>query len=165
MSPDVDDERYNLTTMVSENKDRAYEDKLLGKISEELWERKSKNWEDEILYLQLKLKSHIDADVNYYETGIAIIELANQACDMYLHNTRQEQRELLDTSLSNCTFYRGTLCPTYRKPFDILAKGTEFQSMRPQYHSPQTLVVFRFSIRLHYATTGGSRWKAIKYDQ
>jgi hypothetical protein len=31
---------------------------------------------------------------------------------------------LLKTLLSNCTFDRGTLCPTYRKPFDLFAEGS-----------------------------------------
>jgi len=32
---------------------------------------------------------------------------------------------LLEIVLSNCTFDRGTLCPTYSKPFDLLARGNE----------------------------------------
>jgi len=110
--------------------DRAYEDKLSGKISEDLWRRKSVEWEGTLIDIQHQLRAHDSANVNYYETGSAIIELANEAYALYLRQNRQEQRKLLNTLLSNCTFYRGTLCPTYRKPFDILAKGAEFQSMR-----------------------------------
>ena len=32
---------------------------------------------------------------------------------------------LVKTVLSNCTFDRRTLCPAYRKPFDLFAEGTE----------------------------------------
>ena len=110
--------------------DRAYEDKLSGKISDDLWERKSAAWEDEMMDVRHKIKAHESANVNYYQTGSEILELANQAYDMYLEQNRQEQRKLLVALLSNCTFYRGTLCPTYKKPFDILAKGSEYQSMR-----------------------------------
>gem|GEM_PF-3708902 len=56
----------------------------------------------------------------------------------------------LDTLLSNCTFYRGSLCPTYRKPFDILAKGSEIQSMRAKrddYRTFQPVVdYFRMAV-------------------
>ena len=110
--------------------DQAYEDKLSGKISEGLWRRKSVEWEGTLIDIQHRLKAHDSANVYYYETGSAIIELANEAYNLYLRQNKQEQRKLLNTLLSNCTFYRGTLCPTYRKPFDILAKGAEFQSMR-----------------------------------
>ncbi len=110
--------------------DRAYEDKLSGKISEDFWRRKSAMWEDELIDIRLKIKAHESANLNYFQVGSEILELANSAYGMFLRQNRQEQRQLLDTLLSNCTFYRGTLCPTYNKPFDILAKGTEFQSMR-----------------------------------
>ena len=36
-----------------------------------------------------------------------------------------EQRRLLGSVLSNCTFDRGTLCPAYSKPFDIFANARE----------------------------------------
>jgi len=110
--------------------DRAYEDKLSSKITEEFWERKSSEWNAELLDIEHEIKAHRNANLNYYETGTQILELANRAYDLYLKQERHEQRKLLDTILSNCTFYRGTLCPTYRKPFDILAKGSESQSIR-----------------------------------
>ena len=110
--------------------DRAYEDKLAGKITEEFWERKSREWNAELLDIEHQIKAHRNANLNYYETGAQILELANRAYDLYLQQDRREQRRLLNTILSNCAFYRGTLCPTYRKPFDILAKGAELQSIR-----------------------------------
>ncbi len=110
--------------------DRAYEDKLTGAISIGMWERKSAEWEQKLVDTQSEIRSHQNANSDFYETGLEIIELANSAYDRYLTKTRQEQRHLLDLLLSNCTFYRGTLCPTYNKPFDILAKGSEYQSMR-----------------------------------
>ena len=36
-----------------------------------------------------------------------------------------EQRRLLETVLSNCTFDRGNLCPTYNKPFDLFVRANE----------------------------------------
>ena len=111
--------------------DRAYEDKLSDRISDDFWRRKSAAWEDELIDIRLKIKAHESANLNYFQVGSEILELANSAYGMFLEQDRQEQRQLLDTLLSNCTFYRGTLCPTYRKPFDILAKGSDFQSMRP----------------------------------
>ena len=42
-----------------------------------------------------------------------ILELAKQAEFLYKSQNPAEQRRLLETVLSNCTFDRGTLCPTY----------------------------------------------------
>ena len=110
--------------------DRAYDDKLSGKISGEFWQRKSATWEDELIDIRLKVKAHESANLNYFQIGSEILELASSAYCLFLEQDRQEQRQLLDTLLSNCTFYHGTLCPTYNKPFDILAKGTGMQLKR-----------------------------------
>lgn len=104
--------------------DKAYEDKLSGAISDEFWRSKSEDWQNEMATIHMQIKSHEVANIKYLERGSEILELANQASDMYLRQNSREQRKLLDIILSNCTFYRGTLCPTYRKPFDILAKGS-----------------------------------------
>jgi len=110
--------------------DRAYEDKLNGTISKGMWERKSTEWEGKLVDIQNEIQSHQIANSSFYETGLEIIELANSAYDMYLRQNKGEQRKMLNLLLSNCTFYKGTLCPTYNKPFDILAKGSDLQSMR-----------------------------------
>ncbi len=110
--------------------DRAYEDKVNGIISMEMWKRKSTDWENKLVDIQNEISSHQNANSNFYQTGLEILELANSAYDKYLQKDRKEKRKLLDILLSNCTFYRGTLYPTYRKPFDILAKGSEFKSKR-----------------------------------
>ena len=57
--------------------------------------------------------------------GSQIIELARGAKALFLRQDPTEQRRLLKMLLSNCTLQAGTLCPTYRKPFDALAAGNE----------------------------------------
>jgi hypothetical protein len=54
-----------------------------------------------------------------------ILELARKAEFLYKSQEPAVQRRLLETVLSNCTFDRGTLCPTYSKPFDLLVRGNE----------------------------------------
>ncbi|RKX31502.1 MAG: recombinase family protein [Candidatus Zixiibacteriota bacterium] len=110
--------------------DRTYEDKLSGAISTEMWKRKSTEWENKLIDIQNEISAHQNANTDFYQVGLEILELANSAYDKYLQKNRQEQRKLLDILLSNCTFYHGTICPTYRKPFDILAKGPVFKSKR-----------------------------------
>ena len=43
----------------------------------------------------------------------------------YAKQNLTEQARLLKTLLSNCTFDRGSLSPTYNKPFDLLVGGNE----------------------------------------
>ncbi len=108
--------------------DKAYEDKLSGVISESFWERKSLEWQNELVEIASKVEAHNNADVNYFETGIKILELANNAYTKYLGKNRHEQRKLLNIILSNCTIFHGTLYPTYKKPFHILAERHTFES-------------------------------------
>jgi hypothetical protein len=52
-------------------------------------------------------------------TGEKILELVKRAGILYKTQDPAEQRQLLDSVLSNCTFDRGSVCPTYKKPFDL----------------------------------------------
>ena len=72
---------------------------------------------------------------SYAATGEKILELAKTAHSRYLEQVPREQRRLLDTVLSNCTFDRGTLCPTYAKPFDLLSQGVETGNSRREWDS------------------------------
>ena len=63
------------------------------------------------------------ANRNYYEQGVDFLELAQAAPSLYLSQTVDEKAKLLRTILSNCTLNGATLTPTYRKPFDLIAKG------------------------------------------
>lgn len=110
--------------------DNAYEDKLNGTITAELWSRKSAEWEDELVSVRQELAALENASMDYYQLGVQILELANSAYDKYLKQSAEQKAQLVRTILSNSTFTRGTLCPTYKKPFDILAEGASFKSKR-----------------------------------
>jgi len=58
-------------------------------------------------------------------TAAKILELAKRAEFLYKTQNSTEQRRLLETVLSNCGFDRGSLSPTYSKPFDLLVRGNE----------------------------------------
>jgi hypothetical protein len=105
--------------------DRGYEDFVSGRISEAFWNRKSQEWEAEL--------AMVDADRPRLEqprplatvTAAKILELAKKAEILYKTQNPSEQRRLVETVLSNCTFDRGSLCPTYSKPFDLFVRGNE----------------------------------------
>jgi hypothetical protein len=64
-----------------------------------------------------------------------ILELAKQAENLYESQNSAEQRHLLDLVLSNRTFDRGSLYPTYAKPFDLLVRGNETGEWRREWDS------------------------------
>ncbi len=105
--------------------DRAYDDRLSGRISDELWSSKSTELEAELQRVRAEMARHERASHEYEATGLQILELAQSAYSLYVTENPQEQARVVKMLLSNCTFDRGSLAPTYSKPFDLFAKGTE----------------------------------------
>ena len=110
--------------------DRGYEDYLEGRISEGFWMRKSQEWETESATIESEISRLSRSAPAIVATGEKILELAKQAEFLYKTQSPVEQRRLLETVLSNCTFDRGSLSPTYVKPFDLLAQGHETGNWR-----------------------------------
>ena len=110
--------------------DRGYDDYVEGRISEDFWTRKSEQWEDERRALEANIARLDRPSAPLALTGQKILELAKQAGFLYRTQDPTEQRRLLDTVLSNCTFDRGSLCPTYNKPFDLFVRGNETGNWR-----------------------------------
>jgi len=100
--------------------DRGYEDFASGRISEAFWTRKSAEWEDELQTLDAERARLEATHPPAAATAEKILELAKNAEILYKSQNPGEQRRLLETVLSNCTFDRGSVKPTYTSPFDLL---------------------------------------------
>ncbi|PYQ92697.1 MAG: hypothetical protein DMG02_00460 [Acidobacteria bacterium] len=133
-STDCDAERHRTDAIrqldqrcraVVAKQDRAYEDFVEGRISEEFWTRKSQRWEAELQVIDTERTRVEQPRPAMMVTARKILELAKQAESLYKSQNLAEQRRLLETVLSNCTFDRGSLCATYAKPFDLLVRGNE----------------------------------------
>ena len=110
---------------IQQRLDRAYDDRLAGKITDDLWERKSREWEAELRAVRRETDGHENASHDYVVTGLKILELAKDAPRLFATQNSAEQARLLKTLVSNCTFDRGSLSVTYVKPFDLLVEGNE----------------------------------------
>ncbi len=115
--------------------DKAYEDRLDGVIDERYWADVSNRMRSEQNQIQAQIDKLKTAERNYVDEGSRIIELAQRAYSLYKMQEPQEKRKLLDCVLSNCTADGLTLCPTYKKPFDLLAKGLQTQNKYPRQDS------------------------------
>ncbi|MPY88377.1 MAG: recombinase family protein [Luteitalea sp.] len=129
-----DKERYHRTAVmqlqqrylaIQAKLDKAYDDRLGGRISDELWLRKSGEWEAELASTRRETARHERASHDYAATGSKILELAKSAHNLFIRQDPREQARLLKTLVSNSTFDRGSLSVTYVKPFDLLADGNE----------------------------------------
>ena len=78
----------------------------------------------------------------FVATGERIIELVKRAGILYKTQDSAEQRRVLESVLSNCTFDRGSLSPTYKKPFDLFVRGNETGEWRGRRDSKPFRDVF-----------------------
>src|SRR5260370_19054281 len=101
--------------------EQAYVDRLDGKITEEFWEAKSAEWQEEEQALLASLRELGQAE-NPERTldRIRILELANKAHSLYVTQTPQEKAKLLRMVLSNCAVAAVSVYPTSRKPFHVI---------------------------------------------
>jgi site-specific DNA recombinase len=123
--------------------DQAYEDKVEGKISEEFWIRKSAEWQAEEQQI-IAHQAPAAPRANRVCDLTRILELANKAHFQYVSQGSTEKGKLLKTVLSNCSVDALSVYPTYRKPFDLIAKrvktenwsGREDSNLRPPGAEP-----------------------------
>ncbi len=126
-------------TAIHDHMDSAYNDKLEGNIPLEFWKRKQTEWQTE----ELRIKSLISGlEAGKSEDNLLsiqrILELAQKAYFLYLTRKPAEQAELLKKVLLNRSIDSTNLYPSYRKPFDLIAKRvkTEELSGREGFEPP-----------------------------
>jgi len=105
-----------------ENRLRSmYIDKLDGKITQDFYEAQSSGWRKEQIELQRKIEQHQNANREYIENGVRLLELSQHAAILYKKQTMAEKRQILKCVHSNSSWKDGQLTTNYRKPFDLLA--------------------------------------------
>jgi hypothetical protein len=103
--------------------DTAYEDRLDGRITLTEYEQRAAGWRGEQERLRQEMGRHETADKAYTEEGIALLELAGMAVDLYRAQPGEEKRRLLDFMSCNSEFRNGKLVVRFKKPFDVLAES------------------------------------------
>jgi site-specific DNA recombinase len=110
--------------------DAMYIDKLDGKVQATFFDRKAAEWRDEQQRLLESIEEHQDANQNYLDEGVQLIELASRAHNLFQKQAASEKRRLLNFVLSNCTWKNGQLSATFRQPFDMLAVAVADHKMQ-----------------------------------
>ena len=105
---------------------KIYIDKLDGKIDEEFWLIQHNEWTSQLEKIKTIINAHDKANDKYLKYGINILELAEDAYNLYIEQSPEEKAKMLKIILSNCILKDGKLSYEYKKPFDILAKGLAF---------------------------------------
>jgi DNA invertase Pin-like site-specific DNA recombinase len=109
--------------------DRAYADKLDGKVPEEFWRRNMDAWWIE----QQRLKAAIDKAVGTSASDVATVaektfRLVEHAQSLYLsHSDPHEKAKLLRVFFSDCVVDADGVTPTYKRPFDLIQRKASIE--------------------------------------
>jgi site-specific DNA recombinase len=119
--------------------DALYEDKITGKIGEDFWERKNREWASEEKALMLQIRTTEESKAPTSLDLSRILELANKAYSLYERQKPAEQAKLLRLVVSNFATDGVSVSATYRKPFDLIfkrAKSKEWRARRDSNSRP-----------------------------
>lgn len=108
--------------------DQSYLDKLDGKIAEELWQIKTKEWSCEKENLSIKLLAAQKADMHYLENADFILELCKNAAQMFKNGTVAKKRQVIDMITSNCVYKNGNIDEELKAVFSVVLKSAESQT-------------------------------------
>ena len=105
--------------------EKMYEDKLDGRITEEYYDKKCKEYrkkQDDVL---TRVKRVQRADEAYYLTAEYLLTLAKRAGELFESSEPEEKRAILNLTLQNLRLNEDKLEYTWVKPFDTLAYSVE----------------------------------------
>lgn len=103
----------------------AYEDKLLGTISEEQWREHDERWKNDIAEINARVGQPDLSRRTFLGRVGEALELAQSAANQYLRMDSTERARLLKSVCSNYTLAPGSISVSMRSPFDALARAAE----------------------------------------
>ncbi|HWC58005.1 MAG TPA: recombinase family protein [Candidatus Paceibacterota bacterium] len=110
--------------MVTQRLDKLYDDKIDGKISQDFYQKKFAQYKLEQEEIMDSLNKHQNANLKYYEMGVTVLEVAQQAWKIYQNRTAPEmiddKRLLLSLIFSNATIDGKNIDVSYHKAFKII---------------------------------------------
>ena len=99
-------------------------------VSTKLVRRRICELRDRIASLKLQLDSVHRSSDELTELALKVFELSQTLTDKWLAADYATKRRILEIVCLNCTLHGATLCPTIRKPFDVLVEGLLVSSIR-----------------------------------
>lgn len=87
--------------------ENAYEDKLDGSITQELYDKYRKEWSKEKQKYQDKLDKLNYADEKYYSTASQLLELASRSYELFMGSEPEQKRQIISLTLQNLKMKNG----------------------------------------------------------
>lgn len=103
--------------------DKLYTDKLDGIITEEFWAEKHNEWNNELSILLRKMEMNRNANKDYMDLGIKLLELVENLYSRYISLSQEEKEKTLKIIFQNFYLDGENAGYTYKKPFNSIAEG------------------------------------------
>ncbi len=105
--------------------EQAYLDKLDGQIDVGFFDRVSAQWREEQAVCEAQIAEFAEANAEYYDDGLRLLELARDAWSLWKRQSPAEKRKLLKFLVSNCSLLYGQLTVELNQPFEMLRETLE----------------------------------------
>lgn len=109
--------------VLSSRIDNLYADKLDGIITEEFWEEKYKQWNNEKFVLLNKLQSLSKVADKFYECSNLLLNFCKEAPLLYLRQNSERKREILRLICSNFYYKDGKVSIELKSVFEHIVKN------------------------------------------
>jgi site-specific DNA recombinase len=105
----------------------SYEDKLLGRLDEDVWRSLTAKWkaEETSLRKEIAVAQPRIAREDFLAAARRPFELAKVAADQYVAQRASEKARLLKVICSNFTVMDGTVYVSMRSPFDVMLESRD----------------------------------------
>ncbi|MGE3239522.1 MAG: recombinase family protein [Pirellulales bacterium] len=110
-------------TLLVEQQDRLLNLHLADGIDQDAFARKQTELRDRLASIKLQLDVVDRSHDEMAELAVKAFELSQTLTEKWLTAEYDTKRRILEIVLSNCSLVDASLCPTIRKPFDVLAEG------------------------------------------
>jgi site-specific DNA recombinase len=104
--------------------DKAYDDYQDKRIDQDTWQRANQRYSSSLSEAKARIQLREKPGSSLYDHAERLINTAMSASGQFSHGNPAKQRSILKAIVSNCSMTSGNLHYSYKKPFDIIAEGS-----------------------------------------
>ena len=136
-------ELHDRQTRLRQQQDMLYADRLERRVTTEFYDAKRAEIELELERIQEGMRLHSEADKKYFELGINLFDLSQQAPDIFLQTEPERKRKLLTLICQEMYTIDGRLVVRFTDLFYTLSQLAEALNRSEQHNSaPSPFEIF-----------------------
>ena len=120
---------------IENRKSKLQDDKYDGSITNDLYDKKFKEYTEKQAKLMTEISKHDKANNQYYITANTILILAKRAREIFENSEVPEKRQFLNYLLQNCQLKDKNLVYKLKAPFDTVLLASKCSDLLPGWDS------------------------------